>query len=128
MYAQQRTFASSSPDTSLCTLFDVLFSTFVDCWQQEKEEQRRAGRGGGTAVQIRGEGGDAAHRWSSRTSSHGRSCIPDFRGDWADIEVPERVVMDEEEEAREIALRRRRRRWNESVLPKASISAMHLSP
>ena len=126
MYAQQRTFASSSPDSSLYTLFDVLFSTFVDCWQQEKEEQRRQDEAAAQlykyeereVVQLTEQEQDELTR---------KELYPDFSGEWADMEQPERVVMDEEEEERDIA-EKEKAEAERKRLEEAPVSAMHLSP
>ena len=127
LYRQQRTFASASPSSSLYTLFDVLFSTFVDCWQREREEKRLQEEEAAKLYKFEQRHVDPLTE-DELDEQQQQQLYPDFRNDWTDIERDGRAVMQEEEEEEAQRTKELQRVQAEAErVQREAVSAMHLS-
>ena len=124
LYRQQRTFASASSDSSLYALFDILFSTFVDCWQREREERRKQDEE--DAKLYKYEQRHVAPLTEEEQDERTRlELYPDYREDWADIEHPSHTATKDDGDERMKELERTKAA--EKRREEASVSPMHLS-
>ena len=126
LYRQQRTFASASPDSSLYALFDILFSTFVDCWQRERREQRLQEEEAAKLYKFE-ERQVAPLTEEEQDEQLRRELYPDFRDDWTDIERDGRAVMEDEDEEDEERTSQHRAQVEAERRREETMSPMHLS-